>query len=125
VLSLVALAILFLGPTLVIWAIPDELSVIALGAVSAGYGWGILIVGSLLLLVSGAGGATAANTGALDVEDPPPLHIGNNAFGNGKTWWQRQLPSTRFLIIAGGGLIILLLVLVFVLVIANRGAQKP
>lgn len=54
VLCLFALGVLFLGPMLVIWAAPDALSVLALGATSFGFGWGVLLLGSVSLLLSGA-----------------------------------------------------------------------
>jgi hypothetical protein len=54
VLSLLALGILYLGPMLVLWAAPDALSAMALGITSFGFGWGVLLVGSVLLLIGGA-----------------------------------------------------------------------
>jgi hypothetical protein len=54
VFCLLALGVLFLGPMLVMWAVPDSLSVLALGATSFGFGWGVLLLGSVLLLMSGA-----------------------------------------------------------------------
>jgi hypothetical protein len=53
-LSLAALAALFLGPMLILWAIPDEVSLVALAASSFGFGWGILLVGCICVLMAGA-----------------------------------------------------------------------
>jgi hypothetical protein len=104
---------------LVIWAIPDELSALALGAVSAGYGWGILVVGSLLLLVSGSRGSSAHVASFVPEveEEPPPVH---------QSFWQRQVPSTKFGIIAGAVVLLLFfcLVVVFMATKSNGGGSQ-
>jgi hypothetical protein len=65
ILCLLALAIMFLGPMLVLWAAPDALSGMALATTSFGFGWGILLLGSVVLLVCGA--ARQIPTAALDL----------------------------------------------------------
>jgi hypothetical protein len=54
VFCLVALAVMYFGPMLVLWAAPGALSALALAATSFGFGWGVLLLGSVLLLTGGA-----------------------------------------------------------------------
>jgi hypothetical protein len=54
ILCLVSLAILFLGPMFLLWAIPELPSLLALGMSSFGFGWGVLLIGSIALLLGGA-----------------------------------------------------------------------
>jgi hypothetical protein len=54
ILSLVALGTLYLGPMLVLWAIPEAAAAMALIATSFGFGWGVLLAGAILLLIGGA-----------------------------------------------------------------------
>lgn len=54
VFCLAALGILYFGPMLVLWSIPGVLSGIAFNLISFGFGWGVLLFGSFLLLLGGA-----------------------------------------------------------------------
>jgi hypothetical protein len=53
-LCLIALGVLFFGPMMVLWGVPDALAAVALGATSFGFGWAVLLFGSILLLLTGA-----------------------------------------------------------------------
>jgi hypothetical protein len=54
IVCLLALGVLFLGPMLLLWAIPDVASLAALASSSFGFGWGVLLIGSIVLLLGGA-----------------------------------------------------------------------
>jgi hypothetical protein len=53
VFCLLAILVLYAGPMLVLWAIPDLLSFLALVVSSFSFGWGVLLGGSILLVMAG------------------------------------------------------------------------
>jgi hypothetical protein len=53
VMCILSLGILFIGPMLVLWGAPDRVSTVAVGVTSFGFGWGILLAGSVLVLMAG------------------------------------------------------------------------
>jgi hypothetical protein len=52
-LCFLVLAVLFAGPMLVVWSLPDLVATVIVAAVSLGFGWGLLLAGSILVLAAG------------------------------------------------------------------------